>query len=85
MNNLSDNQTSIYEEPVNERVRKFIKIESYFNKIIYFKNKDEKYDSDAALQTLCELYELLSRSDVKSELIREIESHNVYFKKIKSR
>ena len=84
MNNLSDNQTSIYEEPVNERVRKFIKIESYFNKIIYFKNKDEKYDSDAALQTLCELYELLSRSDVKSELIREIESHNVYFKKIKS-
>ena len=39
MSNLSDEQISIYEEPVNERVRKFIKIESYFDKMIYFKNK----------------------------------------------
>ncbi len=83
MSNLSDDQISVYEEPVNERVRKFIKIESYFNKMIYFKNKEDKYDSDSALHTLCELYELLSRSDLKSELIREIESHNQYFKKIK--
>ena len=28
-------------------------------------------------------YEILSRSDIKSELIREIETHNAYFKKIK--
>ena len=83
MSNLSDEQISVYEEPVNERVRKFIKIESYFDKMIYFKNKEDKYDSDSALHTLCELYELLNRSDLKSELIREIESHNQYFKKIK--
>ena len=41
MSNLSDEQISIYEEPVNERVRKFIKIESYFDKMIYFKNKED--------------------------------------------
>ena len=32
---------------------------------------------------MAELYEILSRSDIKSELIREIETHNAYFKKIK--
>ena len=82
MSSLSDNQVSVYEEPVVERVRKFIKIEAIFNKIIYFKDKEDRNESFVALQLLCELYELLSRSDIKSELIREIEGQNVYFKKI---
>ena len=60
MSNLSDEQISIYEEPVNERVRKFCQIESYFDKMIYFKNKEDKYASDSALHTLCELYEYLA-------------------------
>ena len=83
MNNLSDNQISIYEEPVQEKIRKFIKIEFLFNKLFYFKNKENKNDNYIALLALCELYEILSRSDIKSELIREIENQNNYFKKIK--
>ena len=38
MNSLSDNQVSIYEEPVQEKVRKFLKIEYLFDKIYYFKS-----------------------------------------------
>ena len=83
MNNLSDNQVSIYEEPVQEKIRKFIKIEFLFNKLFYFKQKENKNDNYIALLALCELYEILSRSDIKSELIREIENQNHYFKKIK--
>ena len=83
MNNLSDNQVSIYEEPVQEKIRKFIKIEFLFNKLFYFKNKENKNDNYISLLALCELYEILSRSDIKSELIREIENQNSYFKKIK--
>mgnify|MGYP002846758734 FL=1 len=83
MNNLSDNQVSIYEEPVQEKIRKFIKIEFLFNKLFYFKHKENKHDNYIALLALCELYEILSRSDIKSELIREIENQNHYFKKIK--
>ena len=83
MNNLSDNQVSIYEEPVQEKIRKFIKLEFLFNKLFYFKHKENKHDNYIALLALCELYEILSRSDIKSELIREIENQNHYFKKIK--
>ncbi len=83
MSSLSDSQVSIYEEPVQEKVRKFLKLEYLFNKIYHFKSKDDKRDNYNALLALGELYEILSRSDIKSELIREIETHNAYFHKIK--
>ena len=83
MNSLSDNQVSLYEEPVQEKIRKFIKIEFLLNKIYYFKSKDNKSENYVALLALCELYEVLSRGDIKSELIREIETQNSYFEKIK--
>jgi cell division protein ZapD len=83
MNSLSDNQVSLYEEPVQEKIRKFIKIEFLLNKIYYFKGKDDKGENYTALLALCELYEILSRSDIKSELIREIETQNTYLQKIK--
>ena len=83
MNSLSDNQVSLYEEPVQEKIRKFIKIEFLLNKIYHFKGKDNKSENYVALLALCELYEILSRSDIKSELIREIETQNSYFQTIK--
>ena len=83
MNSLSDNQVSLYEEPVQEKIRKFIKIEFLLNKIYYFKGKDDKGENYTALLALCELYENLSRSDIKSELIREIETQNTYLQKVK--
>ena len=83
MNSLSDNQVSLYEEPVQEKIRKFIKIEFLLNKIYYFKGKDNKSENYISLLALCELYEILSRSDIKSELIREIETQNSYFQSIK--
>jgi cell division protein ZapD len=83
MNSLSDNQVSLYEEPVQEKIRKFIKIEFLLNKIHYFKGKDDKSENYIALLALCELYEVLSRSDIKSELIREIENQSAYLEKVK--
>ena len=83
MNSLSDNQVSIYEEPAQEKIRKFIRIESLFKKILYFKNKDDRRENYIAVLSLCELHEILVRSDIKSELIREIETHNSYFQKLK--
>ncbi len=83
MSSLSDSQVTIYEEPVQEKVRKFLKIEYLFDRIFYFKNKEDRKDNYNALLALAQLYEILSRSDIKSELIREIETHNTYFIKIK--
>ena len=75
MNNLSDSHAAIYEEPVDERIRKFLKLENYFLKLKYHKDLDTSYDSYASLYNLIMIYKTLSRVEVKSELIREIDFH----------
>ena len=80
----TDNQVSIYEEPVVERIRKFIRLESLFTKFYHFREKDLNMENYIALEALCEIYEILTRSDIKSELIREIENQNTVFKKIQN-
>ena len=75
MNNLSDSHAAIYEEPVDERIRKFLKLESYFLKLEYHKELDTPYDSYVSLYNLIAIYNTLSRVEVKSDLIREIDFH----------
>ena len=83
MNHLSDSQISVYEEPVHERIRKLIKLEFLFNQIHYFKNKEDSYDNYISLLSMSNLYEILVRSDIKSELISEMDSQNRAYKKLK--
>lgn len=75
MNNLSDSHAAIYEEPVDERIRKFLKLENYFLKLHHHKELDSTHDSYATLYNLILIYNIMSRVEVKSELIREIELH----------
>jgi cell division protein ZapD len=75
MNNLSDSHAAIYEEPVDERIRKFLKLENYFLKLKYHKELDTPYDSYVSLCNLIMIYNTLSRVEVKSDLIREIDFH----------
>tara|TARA_B100001063_G_scaffold120742_1_gene112732 strand:+ start:2238 stop:2999 length:762 start_codon:yes stop_codon:yes gene_type:complete len=75
MNTLSDPHAAIYEEPVDERIRKFLKLENYFQKLQYHKELDTSYDSYVALYNLIMIYNTLSRVEVKSDLIREIDFH----------
>ena len=73
MSTLSDSHAAVYEEPVDERIRKFLKLENYFLKLNYHKNIDTSFDSFTALNNIILIYNTLSRVEVKSELIREIE------------
>ena len=75
MNNLSDSHAAIYEEPIDERIRKFLKLENYFLKLGYHKELDTPYDSYVSLYNLVKAYNTLSRVEVKSDLIREIDFH----------
>jgi len=73
MSSLSDPHAAIYEEPMHERIRKFLKLENYFLKLNYHKEIDTIYDSFASLNNLILIYNTLSRVKVKNELINEID------------
>lgn len=66
----------IYEFPLNERMRTFIRLEHLFAQISHFAQSTSEWDSRAAVQALLDALTIFSRSDVRSELLKELERHH---------
>jgi len=65
----------LYEFPFNERVRTLLRLEDLFYKLQYFCAQSHPYCHNTALLTLFEIVEVASRSDLKGELLQELERH----------
>ena len=79
MNNFSDIHASIYEQPIDERIRKFLRLENIYMKINNHMDIDSKYDAYSTLLNISELFINLSRSEIKRDLISEIETQKVRY------
>lgn len=66
----------IYEQPLNERVRAFLRMEYLFNQVDHYLRGNSEWDFRNAITTLIEISDFLNRTDVKSELIKELERHS---------
>ena len=62
-----------YEFPINEKVRTLLRLEDLFARAEHFIAHDHGMDHHAALITLFEILEVISRADLKSELLQELE------------
>ncbi|HET7833046.1 MAG TPA: cell division protein ZapD [Gallionella sp.] len=62
-----------YEFPLNEKVRTLLRLEDLFARMAYFTARDHGIDHQAALTILFEILEVVSRADLKSELLQELE------------
>lgn len=65
-----------YEQPLNERVRTFLRIEHLFDLVQHYHESNSEWDSRLCVTALLEINDLLGRSDVKAELIKELERHS---------
>ncbi len=65
----------IYEQPLNERVRTFLRLEFLFDIIKRRYRGTSDLDSRDSINAMLDVIDLLSRSDLKSELIKELEKH----------
>lgn len=74
----------IYEQPLNERVRLFLRLEHLFQQAFYALRGDSTWDSRATLSCLTEILEILARSDVKTELLKFLERLQVSFSQLQS-
>lgn len=61
-----------YEQPLNERMRTFLRYEALTQRFKTYSNKDTPSDSHIALMVLIEIISLVSRGDLKQELLKEI-------------
>lgn len=64
-----------YEQPLNERIRSFLRLEFLFKQVDYSINGTSVWNSRAALDSIIEIHDLVSRTDLKTEILKEIDRH----------
>ncbi len=69
------NNKIIFEQPLNERMRNFLRLEHLFSLMQFRSVNDSQWDFRNILESLLRVIDLLSRSDLKAELIKELERH----------
>lgn len=63
----------IYEHPLNERMRTFLRLEQLFKELGYFLPQTEEWGSRAAIDSLLKILVIFGRTDIKTELTKELE------------
>ena len=69
------NTQTTYEFPLNERIRVFMRLEQLFHQLSHFMAGASIFDKRAAIDVLLDILTIFSRSDLKSELIKELDRH----------
>lgn len=64
-----------YEQPLNERIRTFLRAEFLFDQSANYQEGNSEWDTRQCLDAMLDLTDLLGRSDVKNELGKELERH----------
>jgi cell division protein ZapD len=62
-----------YEFPLTEKVRTLLRLEDLFARMEHFTDHEHSVDHHAALMTMFEILEVISRADLKSDLLQELE------------
>lgn len=65
--------TALYEFPLNERMRNFMRLENCFAQINHFAAHNTIWDSQASLLVLIEVLNIMERHDIKNEVTKELE------------
>jgi cell division protein ZapD len=66
-----------YEYPLNERIRTWLRLEDLFNKAAYFIDVGDARSHHAGLLAIFELVDVMTRSELRSELIQELEKQKL--------
>ena len=69
----------LYEHPFNERVRTYLRLEHLFQRFDELTTRDRPVDNHFALVTLFELVEAGGRTDLTSDILKDLERHKQMF------
>ena len=65
--------TAFYEQPLNERMRTFLRLEFLYQQILYNGELESDWATRAMIDTLLETVAILSRGDIRSEVHKELD------------
>ena len=63
----------VYEQPLNERMRTFLRLEFLYTQATYHSESPSPWSSRAAVASLLEILAITARGDSRSEVLKELE------------
>ena len=75
----------VFEQPLNERVRTFLRLEFLFAQHGHHRADRTQWGVRAALRTLLDILTLVSRSDLKTELLKELTEQHAGLTRLQQR
>jgi len=70
------NQNIIYEQPLNERIRIFLRLEFLFAQAAHHLRGTSQWDSRSTLNSMLDILSIFGRTDLKTEVLKELERHS---------
>jgi len=65
----------VFEQPLNERMRTFLRLDYLYNQALYHNEKASQWGSRAAVASLLDILAISTRGDVRSDVLKELERH----------
>src|SRR4051794_28970291 len=65
----------VFEQPLNERMRTFLRIDFLYNQALYHNEIASQWGSRAAMASLIDILAITTRGDVRSDVLKELERH----------
>ena len=64
-----------FEQPLNERMRTFLRVEFLYEQTLFHVDEPTEFSARAAVTALLEILTILGRSDVRTDVSKELERH----------
>lgn len=74
----------IYEQPLNERIRTFLRLEFLFSQAAQHLRDESEWGSRNTLNSLLDILNIFSRTELKTEVLKDLERHTSTLSKLKS-
>jgi cell division protein ZapD len=71
----ADHALMTFEQPLSERMRTFLRVEFLYGQTLFHVDEPTEFSARAAVSALLELLTILGRSDVRSDVNKELERH----------
>ena len=78
-------ETHVYEQPLNEKVRAFLRLEKLFQQYAFHLKHGSDWNNRVAIDSILEILAYTTRSDIKLEVLKELERQHTRLERLSKR
>ncbi len=79
------NDELVYEQPLNEKIRAFLRLEKLFQQYAYHLKHGSDWNNRIAIDSIIEIMAFTTRSDIKLEVLKELERQHTRLERLSRR